>query len=63
MFQSFSRSWEYTKLSLTVLNRNRQLLVFPLLSGAAALLVLASFALPLWQSGTLEAWINEESKA
>lgn len=62
MFKSFSRSWEYTKLSLKVLNRNRQLLVFPILSGAAALLVLASFGLPLWQTGTLEAWFADETK-
>jgi len=37
--------------SFQVLKLDKELLVFPLLSGIACLLVLASFALPLWAAG------------
>lgn len=40
----FSRSWQIFKSSITVLNQNKKLLVFPLLSSVAALIVMASFA-------------------
>lgn len=41
------RSWALVKASAGVLNSNRGLLVFPLLSGICALLVAASFFVPL----------------
>lgn len=43
----FARSWELTKQSGSVLMADKRLLVFPLLSSIACLLVLATFALPL----------------
>ncbi len=42
-----ARSWALIKASAGVLNSNRGLLVFPLLSGICALLVVASFFVPL----------------
>ncbi|MEN1941899.1 DUF6159 family protein [Luteimonas sp. MJ246] len=46
MFDKFSRSWEMVKASAAVLRSDRELMLFPVLSGLATLLVLASFALP-----------------
>jgi len=61
MFASFSRSWSYCKLSLAVLRDNKRFLIFPIFSGTAAILVAISFVLPLWQTGTLELWLSEET--
>lgn len=33
MFKAFSRSWEITKLSFSVINKDREILLFPLLAG------------------------------
>lgn len=47
MFERLSRSWQLVKASAAVLNEDRKLLLFPLISFAAMLAVLVSFALPL----------------
>jgi len=51
MFARISRGIELARQSWHVLQEEKTLLVFPLLSGIACLLVLASFALPLWATG------------
>ncbi len=56
MFASFSRSWRFAKASYSLVWRHKRLLVFPLFSGIAAILVLASFLPPLHQTGALAAW-------
>jgi hypothetical protein len=43
MFNRFANSWQLVKYSAAVLKKDRELLVFPLISSIAALLVLASF--------------------
>lgn len=48
MFERIANGWELAKESARVLRLDKELLVFPLLSGIACLLVLASFAVPLW---------------
>lgn len=50
----FARSWELVKASATVLRSERKLLLFPMLSSIAALLVAASFLAPLALSGSLQ---------
>ncbi len=47
MFERFSRSWELIKASGNVLRQDKELLVFPLLSSIAAILVAVSFIVPL----------------
>lgn len=47
MFAKFSRSWELVKASAGVLRSDKELLVFPVISGIAALIVLATFAIPI----------------
>jgi hypothetical protein len=48
MFEKFSRSWELMKASGAVLRSDKELLVFPVLSGFATLLLLATFVLPIF---------------
>jgi Family of unknown function (DUF6159) len=40
---------------------DKELLLFPLMSGIACLLVLASFAIPLWASGYADRVVNDEA--
>lgn len=47
MFQALSRSWSLVKASAAVLRSDSELLVLPLLSSIAALLVAATFLLPV----------------
>lgn len=51
MFERLARSWELTKASLAVLSADKELLVYPLLSGLASMLVLATFAIPALLAG------------
>lgn len=51
MFERLSRSWELTKASWGVLSADKELLIFPLLSGLASILVLVSFAVPAVLAG------------
>ena len=53
MAGKFATSWSLVKASAAVLRSDRELLVFPLLSGLATLLVVASFALPFLAAGGL----------
>ncbi len=50
MFDRFATGWELVKQSFRVLWLDKELLVFPTISGLACLAVLASFVLPLWNS-------------
>ncbi|MEX2093265.1 MAG: DUF6159 family protein [Pirellulales bacterium] len=50
MFARIATGWELMKQSFRVLRQDKELIVFPLISGVACLLVLASFALPLWNT-------------
>lgn len=59
MVGRLKRSWALAGVALGLIRRDRSLLVFPLLSGAAALMVIASFVLPLWDQGRLEAWVDQ----
>jgi hypothetical protein len=48
MFEKFARSWTLVKASADVLRQDKELLVFPLISVVASLIVVASFTLPLF---------------
>ena len=63
MFDRLSRSWHLVKASWTVLKQDRHLLVFPLISALGALVVLASFALPVIGLGALEGLSGHENSA
>ena len=46
MFEKFSRSWELVKASAAVLRSDKELMLFPVISTIATLVVLATFAIP-----------------
>ena len=48
MFQKFSRSWALAKASASVLKSDKELLLFPVISTIAMLLVIATFAVPVF---------------
>lgn len=47
MFDKFSRSWELVKASAAVLRSDKELMVFPVVSAVATLVVLATFLVPM----------------
>ncbi|MFC3714542.1 DUF6159 family protein [Luteimonas soli] len=47
MFEKFSRSWGLVKASASVLRSDKELMLFPILSGIATLAVLATFLVPM----------------
>lgn len=51
MFRKFSYTWDLMSASWNVLKQDKELLVFPLISGVACVVVLASFAFPIWYTG------------
>ena len=51
MAGSFDTSWSLVRASARVLKQDRELLVFPLISGVATVLVMASFVAPLVLTG------------
>ncbi|HEX4794836.1 MAG TPA: DUF6159 family protein [Humisphaera sp.] len=55
MFTKIGYTWDLMKASWDVLKKDKSLLLFPLLSGISCLIVLASFALPIWFSGAVQA--------
>jgi hypothetical protein len=48
MFDKFSRSWTLVKASASVLRSDKELMLFPVISGIATLIVLATFLLPMF---------------
>jgi len=62
MFERISNGWELAKSSYRCLMLDKEMLVFPLLSGVACLVVLASFAVPLMDSDYARA-IQEDNQA
>jgi hypothetical protein len=53
VFDKIADGWDLAKASGRVLRLDKELLVFPFLSGFACLLVLGSFGLPLFLSGAV----------
>ena len=60
MFDRIANGWELAKNSWEVLRLDKELLIFPLLSGIACLLVLASFAFPLWATQSIDGVLQDE---
>jgi hypothetical protein len=48
MFDKFSRSWTLVKASASVIRSDKELLLFPVFSGLAAMLIIATFAVPIF---------------
>ena len=48
MFDKLSRSWDLVKASAAVLRSDKELMLFPVISGLVTLVVLATFLLPMF---------------
>jgi len=48
MFERFTRSWELAKASASVIQADKELLLFPLMSGIVTMVLLATFTLPIY---------------
>ena len=57
MFDKFSRSWALAKASASVLKSDKELLLFPVISTVAMLVVIATFAIPVF---TLDLFAGDE---
>jgi hypothetical protein len=62
MFTRLSRSWSLLKASAGILRQDKQLVVFPLVSAAAMLVVFASFAVPVLGLGVLDGMSGERDQ-
>jgi hypothetical protein len=60
MFRRLSNGWRLAQQSFRVLMLDKELLLFPAMSGLACSLVMASFALPLWQSGQVQVILDQK---
>jgi hypothetical protein len=63
MFGKISYTFSLMGASWEVLRKDKELLVFPILSGICCLLVTASFAVPIFASGALEGVMEAEEGA
>ena len=63
MFERLSRSWGLVKASASVLQQDKELLVFPLISSIAAILVGACFILPALGMGALDGLAGGDNAA
>lgn len=58
MFEKIATSWEFAKMSYGIIWDFKRLIIFPLVSSIALLIVSASFLLPLWGTGTIDQWMT-----
>jgi hypothetical protein len=58
MFPKLRNSWELVKASMGVLRADKELIVFPILSGLIGLIVMASFFLPSLLSGIFDSFLG-----
>ena len=54
MFQRLSNSWELVKASAAVLRSDKELVVFPIVSAIGSLIVVATFAIPMFLAGLFD---------
>jgi hypothetical protein len=59
MFEKIGRSWELVKASWQVLRSDKELLVYPVVSFFASILVLITFAIPMIVAGLFDAMVAD----
>ncbi len=60
MFRRLSNSWHLVKASAAVLRADKELIIFPILAGIASLIVMATFAVPMFLAGLFEAMFADD---
>ena len=63
MFRRLSNSWQLVKASWAVLRADKELVVFPIVSGIASIIVIITFAVPMFLAGLFEAMFAGQSGA
>src|SRR5690348_5826372 len=65
MFERLERSFELVKASATILRQDKELVLFPLISGASLVAVMLAFALPAFGLASLDSvqMYNEAGKS
>ena len=63
MFTRLSNSWQLLKASAKVLREDKELIVFPLVSFLASIVVMATFAVPLLLSGIIDRMANDRTSS
>jgi hypothetical protein len=58
MFERISASWQLVLASWDVLRSDKELIVFPIVSSIAALIVMVTFAVPMFAAGMFDAMAN-----
>jgi hypothetical protein len=54
MFRSFSRSWELVKTSFSIIRQDKELLIFPIISVIALVIVSVAFSVPMALAGLFD---------
>jgi hypothetical protein len=62
MFAKIKNSWNLIKASAGVLSADKELIIFPLLSSIALLIVTASFAIPMFTAGFFDQLLGGKSE-
>ncbi|MGD8625096.1 MAG: DUF6159 family protein [Anaerolineae bacterium] len=62
MFQRISNSWELVKASARVLQADKELMIFPIISAISVLIVTLTFALPSILAGLVDSVIDGEAR-
>ena len=62
MFAKIKNSWDLIKASAAVLSADKELIIFPLLSSIALLIVTASFAVPMFTAGFFDQMLGGKSE-
>ena len=60
MFERLSRSWELVKASAEVLRADKELLLFPVVSGVLSVVVFVTFLVPVFLAGIFDASVLRE---
>lgn len=62
MFAKIKNSWNLIKASAAVLSADKELIIFPILSSIALLIVTASFAIPMFMAGVFDQFLSGKSE-
>ena len=60
MFQKLSNSWELVKASWAVLRADKELVVFPIVSFFASIVVIITFAVPSFMAGLFDSTVGQQ---
>lgn len=60
MFTRLSNSWQLVKASAAVLSADKELLIFPIIAAIGSIIVMLTFAVPMFLAGIFDAFVSEQ---